>query len=161
MKAARLAAAAALALGALAALAGCGRRERRPPPPPAAEAPAPTPGPTDALAALLLPSFTPGDPTLDRVEVIEILARPRARDDPGYAVLARATRGAAPAGAWIGVFVVDSELHALRRVVQVFPAPRDSALDLRFDTLRTDSLAVIGTGSRGDTLVARAWPWKP
>ena len=59
-----------------------------------------------------------------------------------------------------GVFVVDSSLSTVERVVDAIPTPRWHDYSVRFDRVGFDSLYVIGAGeSYGDLAMRRSYDW--
>ncbi len=107
------------------------------------------------------------NPRVRQVRVLEVLPNPAVDSEQEYAVL---TTGIAPnpgpdidfSNELFGVFVVDSSLTSVLRVLEVFPTARWGDYDVRFERTRVDTLEVVGSGATyGDGTVRRVYNWGP
>lgn len=123
-------------------------------------------GPVGLLPAVR-EAFVRVNPRVVQVRLLEVVPNPASEQGREYALLAT---GVAPnPGADIdfsnelfGVFVADSSLTSVRRVLEIFPTARWGDYDVRFERTRVDTLEVVGSGATyGDGTVRRVYNWAP
>jgi hypothetical protein len=101
-----------------------------------------------------------------RITMVQVLAAQAVPwSTARVALLARGTREGDFNGRFddelFGVFIVDSTLTHVSRVVDTIPTPRWHDYDVAFQLVGPDSLYVVGAGSSyGDQSIRRAYDWQ-
>jgi len=147
----------------LVALAACSRGTRLPVPA----------GADEGLLPALRSFFAQVNPGATRVWILDVGTRPWGSGNPDagdeYAVVATAWQpGAEPVvggkfsgnGELFGVFVVDSTLTHVKRVLHVFPTRRWHDYQVFIDVVDADSITVLGQGATfGDEAIGFRLDW--
>lgn len=110
-------------------------------------------------------AFTAKNPRIVRSRILEIRPNPAQPAGAEYAVLAT---GTAPnqgdeidfTNELYGVFVTDSTLTRVLRVLDIFTTQRWGDYSVRFEPVGFDSLVVVGSGiAHGDQPLRRRYDW--
>lgn len=106
-------------------------------------------------------AFKEKNPKIETIHIIDV--RPSVSGDPKYFVLARGIRSDMDfkgdfSDEMFGLFVVDSSLRNIEKVVEFIPTPRWNDTDVRIKNVETDSITVEGKGQTyGGVLLTRKY----